>query len=205
MSSRFLPSAGLHQSQFPAPLTNGNFIEIRMSVKLLPEKPTCDPSMLTTLQLYRTSLAILTTVALFTAHSVNATDEAANRGVLDTPVTMPTTGSGAQLTTSANEQAGNSPAFQQALKEERKRLKKLNRNQLMQLANKGERAAQLILAENFADEANHESITIISANDAMSDAAYWYALAARRGFPGAAKVDGVLPLFPLRTVRGSGG
>ncbi len=125
--------------------------------------------------------------------------EPQSKGVLDVSPVMPTTGSGATQTVQADKPAKDQ--MQSALKEEREELKKNSRQELVAKANNGERAAQLVLAEEFADEANYESITIVSANDALSDAAYWYSLAARRGYPGAPAVDGALPIFPLRPLR----
>jgi len=87
------------------------------------------------------------------------------------------------------------------LKAERTRLLQLPDQQLDTLARRGDRSAQLILAERYAEEA--ESLTFVptAANDALADAAYWYSRAARRGFPGAARVDRVFPVRPLRAHR----
>lgn len=179
-----------------------------MSANLTSINLTYDPTMLNSIFLssLRTiaipALALLlgATMPIFSAHAQNIIE----KGVLDKPIGMPTTGSGTQQTASSEELILDVEAIRQELKAERQRLKRMNHRELLQLAQSGERAAQLVLAENFADEANYESISIISGNDAMSDAAYWYALAARRGFPGSIKVDGALPLFPLRSIRSPG-
>lgn len=122
-------------------------------------------------------------------------------GILDQLPASPSKGSATQSTLSAQEAAALSDQRQALVRAEHAKFKQLPENELSRLAENGVRGAQLVLAEQFSDEAV-ESIALISANAAMSDAAYWYARAARRGVPGAINVDGAIPLFPLRAVRG---
>jgi len=86
-------------------------------------------------------------------------------------------------------------------RKERRALRKLSERKLTRKAKQGERAAQIMLATRFSQEARIMSLTIGAANAAISDSVAWYALAAKRGFPGAAPVDGILPAFPIRARR----
>jgi len=102
------------------------------------------------------------------------------RGLLDQPVETATT---------------------DELKDEREFLLELSDNALSAKANSGDRSAQMILAERFALESESLAFAPVAANAAMSDAAYWSALAAQRGYPGAAPSDVAFPSFPLRAHR----
>jgi len=154
--------------------------------------------------LYFPLLAIgLAVACCVTLTAVNA-QEAPQAGVLDTLPSNPAKGSATTLTDTAVEVAEEFEQIKKALISERRDLKAMPRQKLLELANEGQRAAQLILAEDFADEALRESLTVVSANAALSDAASWYSQAASRGFPGAIQVDGALPVFPLRSVRARG-
>ena len=85
---------------------------------------------------------------------------------------------------------------------EQQNLEKLNRRQLQQRADNGERAAQVVLGADFAKEATLLSFAPAAANDALSDAARWYSLAASRGFPGAPSLDQAgIRFYPIRIQR----
>jgi len=122
--------------------------------------------------------------------------------VLDVVPSNPTKGSATQSVESQEELRKKAKERKKQLKAERKKLKKQSREDLQQLAKKGKRGAQLALAENFVKEATNESITVISANDALGDAVYWYSVAAQRGVPGSPSVDKDLPQLPMRSIRG---
>lgn len=85
---------------------------------------------------------------------------------------------------------------------EQKVLEKLDRPQLQEKADQGERAAQVVLGADFAKEATLLSFAPTAANDALSDAARWYSLAASRGFPGAPSLDQAgIRFYPIRIQR----
>lgn len=75
------------------------------------------------------------------------------------------------------------------LKREQRQLAKQSRQELRKKARKGERLAQVTLANDYAAEAQLLTFAPAAANDALSDALQWYAIAAQRGFPGAASLD----------------
>ena len=88
------------------------------------------------------------------------------------------------------------------LEEEQEELEELPREALEDRAENGERAAQVVLAEDFAEEAAMLSFAPEAANDALSDAVRWYSLAARRGFPGAPSLDQAgVKFYPIRVQR----
>lgn len=130
-----------------------------------------------------------------------------NAGVLDLP--MPA--SDTELTISTQQPAAirnaSSPEeANQALRtefvKEKNELEKLPRAQLQQRAENGERAAQVTLAEDFAKEAALLSFSPEAANDALSDAVRWYAMAASTGFPGAPSLDQAgVKFYPIRVQR----
>ena len=86
--------------------------------------------------------------------------------------------------------------------EEQDELEKLSRPELIEKAEDGERAAQVVLGADFAREATMLSFAPAAANDALSDAARWYSLAASRGFPGAPSLDqSGIQFYPIRIQR----
>jgi TPR repeat protein len=81
-------------------------------------------------------------------------------------------------------------------------LEKLNREDLIEKAENGERAAQVVLGADYAKEATLLSFAPAAANDALSDAAKWYSLAASRGYPGAPSLDDSgIRFYPIRIQR----
>ncbi|MGQ7845463.1 hypothetical protein ACUNV4_13350 [Granulosicoccus sp. 3-233] len=93
-------------------------------------------------------------------------------------------------------------ALREAVVEEQEILEKLPREELETKAEQGERAAQVVLGADFAREATLLSFAPAAANDALSDAARWYSLAASRGFPGAPSLDqSGIRFFPIRVQR----
>ncbi len=86
--------------------------------------------------------------------------------------------------------------------EEQRQLELLPRDELQEKAENGERAAQVVLGADFAKEATLLSFAPAAANDALSDAARWYSLAASRGFPGAPSLDqSGVRFYPIRIQR----
>jgi len=93
-------------------------------------------------------------------------------------------------------------ALREAVVEEQETLEQLPRAELEVKAEQGERAAQVVLGADFAREATQLSFAPAAANDALSDAARWYSLAASRGFPGAPSLDqSGVRFFPIRVQR----
>lgn len=86
--------------------------------------------------------------------------------------------------------------------QEQSELEKLPRTELIEKAENGERAAQVVLGADYAKEATLLSFAPAAANDALSDAAKWYSLAASRGYPGAPSLDGSgIRFYPIRIQR----
>ena len=86
--------------------------------------------------------------------------------------------------------------------EEQEELEQLPREELEDRAEQGERAAMLTLAEDYAEEAALLAFAPEAANDALSDAVKWYALAAQRGFPGAPSLNRAgVKFYPIRAQR----
>ena len=86
--------------------------------------------------------------------------------------------------------------------EEQEVLETLDRDALQTKAEAGERAAQVVLGNDFAEEAALLSFAPAAANDALSDAVRWYSLAASRGFPGAPSLDQAgIRFYPVRIQR----
>ncbi|MFK7997566.1 MAG: hypothetical protein AB8B87_25800 [Granulosicoccus sp.] len=157
----------------------------------------------------RTSLGLLFSLSLLLGASAIAdtlTSEP-NAGVLDQPLpgnnTVLNTGvlqNNLILNNGSPEQI-NSALRAQFINEQRE-LKKLSRAELQSRAEKGERAAQVTLAEDFADEAALLTFAPEAANAALSDALFWYAKAASSGFPGAPSLDQAgVKFYPIRAQR----
>lgn len=92
--------------------------------------------------------------------------------------------------------------LREAVVEEQETLEQLPRAELEVKAEHGERAAQVVLGADFAREATQLAFAPAAANDALSDAARWYSLAASRGFPGAPSLDqSGVRFFPIRAQR----
>jgi len=86
--------------------------------------------------------------------------------------------------------------------EEQKALEQLPQAELQARAERGERAAQVTLAETFAKEAALLSYAPDAAAQAMGDAARWMTAAAESGFPGAPTLDQAgVKVFPFRAPR----
>ncbi len=93
-------------------------------------------------------------------------------------------------------------SIQREVRLEQQQLETLPRRQLETRAQSGERAAQVALGTDFAREAALLAFAPMAANAALSDAARWYSLAARRGFPGAPSLDqSGIRFYPLRIHR----
>jgi len=88
------------------------------------------------------------------------------------------------------------------IKKEQRQLAKLDRKELKKRAEKGERLAQIVLGDDLASEAQGLTFAPAAANDAQSDALAWYALAAKRGYPGAQSLDtSGANFYPVRVIR----
>ena len=143
------------------------------------------PALLLPLLLVTTSLASMPAAA----------DDKSSRSVLDKPLTQNTAGLGKQeLRRVQREQ-------RRQARREAKELRRMDRHELRKAAREGNRLAQLVVADNLVQEARQWAEVPLVANDALSEAAYWYSIAARRGYPGARPVDAVLPAMPMRVFR----
>ena len=92
--------------------------------------------------------------------------------------------------------------LRETVAEEQEVLETLDRDALQTKAEAGERAAQVVLGNDFAEEAALLSFAPAAANDALSDAVRWYSLAASRGFPGAPSLDQAgIHFYPVRIQR----
>lgn len=152
-----------------------------------------------------TIIAFLLSLSAVSVASADTTG-APRSGVLDQPLP----GSDTSLTTTTEESPILSPGspeqvqeeLRAELEEEQEALEELPREELEDRAEDGERAAQVVLAEDFAQEAAMLSFAPEAANDALSDAVRWYSLAARRGFPGAPSLDQAgVKFYPIRVQR----
>lgn len=93
-------------------------------------------------------------------------------------------------------------AVQEAVDEEIEELEALPIAQVEARAESGERAAQVVLGNDFAREAQSLSGIPAAANQAAEDAVRWYSQAARRGFPGAPSLDYAgVSFYPVRVQR----
>ena len=156
------------------------------------------------------SVTAITTLllSLFTASIASANTAVTPRsGVLDQPLPGSET---TLIPTTPQESLILSPGtpeevqeeLRSELQEEQEELEELPREELEDRAENGERAAQVVLAEDFAQEAAMLSFAPEAANDALSDAVRWYSMAARRGFPGAPSLDQAgVKFYPIRVQR----
>ncbi len=145
--------------------------------------------------------------ASFTALA-NTSETESNAGVLDIPLPNSTVVARPDQPASPAivNAAGNPEALQQAIRDElsdeQDVLEALPRDELEDRAEQGERAAQITLAAEFAQEASQLAFAPEAANDALSDAVRWYSLAAKRGFPGAPSLDQAgVQFYPIRVHR----
>jgi len=156
----------------------------------------------------RTSTLIAIVACLFSTTIAFANLQVTPRsGVLDqplpgsdTPITLTSPQAPVVLSPGSPEEV--QEALRSELEEEQEELEQLPREELENRAEDGERAAQIVLAEDFAQEASMLSFAPEAANDALSDAVRWYSLAARRGFPGAPSLDQAgVKFYPIRVQR----
>lgn len=88
------------------------------------------------------------------------------------------------------------------VKKEQAALEKESRVKVKKKAESGERLAQVVLANDFAAEAQQLTFAPVAANTALSDSLRWYAIAAQRGYPGAISLDKAgVSFYPVRVVR----
>lgn len=138
------------------------------------------------------TLLLLTTLSVSASMQADQSDENETPGVLDRPLPAADAGDSEDL----------QQTVQEELAEEQEVLESLDRPELTELAENGERAAQITLAESFAKEASLLSFAPAAANDALSDAVRWYSQAASRGFPGAPSLDYArVQFYPIRAQR----
>ncbi len=151
--------------------------------------------------LIKTAIYSLGLSLVVVATSVNAADGNQGngqtpRGLLDQPISLPS-----QAATAAQQAAARRNLRAQA-RAERLQLRRLNENQLRRQAeDEADRLAQLVLAEKLADEAQRFAAQPQLGNDALSEALEWYAIAAKRGYPGTAPIDKLIPTFPVKALR----
>jgi len=137
------------------------------------------------------STCLLAALLVLSNPVVNADEQSNNEiaGVLDKPISI-------------NSASQSQEALRNALNAELAELKKLSPDELMNRAKKGERAAQLLVAEAFAREAAALSFATEAANAAVRDAVYWYSLAAMSGIPGSPSLDHVgVKFYPISMQR----
>ena len=136
-------------------------------------------------------------------HAKDGDDESA-RSILDRPLQA---NERASANNRGNGNNGNQSVRAQAandLRNERDQLKNMNENKLRAEAAKGERLAQMVLAETLADEAQQLINSPMMANDALSEALSWYAVAARRGQTNdqaTLAIDNLIPTPVIRAIR----
>lgn len=141
-------------------------------------------------------LPILFTIALTAPLSAN-NQLSLRPGLLDTPVVQQP----------QNQLPAAAPVITQEtlvreIREEQEQLENLPREQLLDKAESGERAAQVALGADYAKEAAELAFSPAAVNAALSDAARWYSLAASRGFPGAPSLDrSGVRFYPIRIQR----
>jgi hypothetical protein len=153
----------------------------------------------------------LTALLLTTLLAGTGTAVAADLGPLDQPLPVSSTQrpgkpGAVSLQTQSVQRPSNPVAAQNQLRvevaAEQRELEKLDRPELIEKAEGGERAAQVVLGADYAKEATLLSFAPAAANDALSDAAKWYSLAASRGYPGAPSLDGSgIRFYPIRIQR----
>ena len=174
-------------------------------------KPQQAPSIVVTIA----SVAIACLFSLLaTGHAYAKDDDESARSILDRPLQQGNErahannrGNGNGNNGNGNGNSGNHPVRDQAaseLRNERAQLKSNNENQLRAMAAKGERLAQLVLAETLADEAQQLIGSPMMANDALSEALSWYAVAARRGQTNdqaTLAIDSLIPAPAIRAIR----
>jgi len=124
---------------------------------------------------------------------------ASARGIFAPGLTNSALGQGGAL--GLNQQLQQERALQALAQEERKALKNLSRRELEKEADEGGRLAQMVLAEELADEAQQWVDIPSVANDALSEAIQWYATATKRGIPGSLSVDNVIAAPVIRAVK----
>jgi len=140
---------------------------------------------------------------LATGHSY-AKDGAGERtrSILDRPLRTNERASANNRGNQGN-QSGRARAARE-LRRERAQLRRMNERQLRREAAKGERLAQMILAEILADEAQQLINSPMMANDALSEALSWYAVAAKRGQTSdqaTLAIDNLIPTPVIRAIR----
>lgn len=155
----------------------------------------------------------LATTLVATLMGAASTATATDLGPLDQPLPLsssqrPGKPGAVSLQVQTVTQPSNPVAAQNQLRaevaEEQIELEKLNRAELIEKAENGERAAQVVLGADYAKEATLLSFAPAAANDALSDAAKWYSLAASRGYPGAPSLDSSgIRFYPIRIQRQS--
>ena len=121
------------------------------------------------------------------------------RGVLDTPVRnleLP------PQAANAAQQAAAARNIRAQARAERQQLRSQSEADLRRQArDESDRLAQLVLAEKLAEEAQRWAGVPSVGNDALGEALQWYAIAAKRGYPGTVAIDQVLPSFPVKVLR----
>lgn len=153
-------------------------------------------------------ISVVMLLAVTAPASANLATQFESAGVLDRPLPATTQSPGiAPVVTTLDPATPVNPEVAQEnlrreFEQEQEALQQLPEKELQQLAEQGERAAQVVLAENFAREAAMLAFAPAAANDALSDAVRWYSLAASRGYPGAPSLDHAgVQFFPIRVQR----
>ncbi len=141
--------------------------------------------------------------ALIVPTLVGAQDSGENAGTLDQPVVViDDTAPGVQPIAGDDVLVLDEEELETRVDDEIEELEELPISEVEERAESGERAAQVVLGNDFAREAAMLGFAPAAANDALADAARWYAAAASRGFPGAPSLDlAGVRFFPIRIQR----
>ena len=146
--------------------------------------------------IYSLGLSMIVVTTNVNAANGNEDNGQTPRGLLDQPISLPSQAA------PAAQQAAALRNLQAQARAERLELKRMNESQLRRQAeNEADRLAQLVLAEKLADEAQRFAAQPQLRNDALSEALEWYAIAAKRGYPGTAAIDRLIQVFPVKTLR----
>lgn len=155
--------------------------------------------------------ALLIALGFASSHVLANTSASTAPGVLDRPLPeSPTSLTEVVVQPAAVLNADTPDEVEEVLTEEfieeQEELEQLPRVELQDRADLGERGAQVVLAEDFAQEAAMLAFAPAAANEALSDAVRWYSLAAQRGYPGAPSLEQAgVQFFPIRAQRDRSG
>ena len=154
------------------------------------------------------SLAPFALAAILAAPALRADPSLEGAGPLDLPLPATLNGGAAGEGAALVEDLAPAPgvvdqrSLVRAVRDEQKKLERLDRKALEKLVRRGGRAAEVALAADYAREAESLAFAPAAANDALSDAVRLYSLAAASGYPGAPSLDRAgVDFYPIRIQR----